>query len=148
LPPSVYTPRTIKKLYPAAPSAIYTDSSLFENGHAPLTDAFAASRPLFEAMNARAVAPTSGTSFPVAFIADQDEASRGAMPECCLSLPIVVSHAVSRSHVHLCTTITHVRLLQTSSSVPYPRAPRRTHGGACCGTASWCTKATRAQRRM
>jgi hypothetical protein len=74
---SLYTPEVIKKLYPDKPSAIYTDSSLFEHGHVPLVDAFAASRPLFQNLNALSIAPTSGTSFPVAFIADQDEASRG-----------------------------------------------------------------------
>jgi len=52
------------------------DSAGYENGHSPLAEAFARSKPHWSAMNARAFIPAAGTSFPVAFIADQDEASR------------------------------------------------------------------------
>ena len=68
--------QVIKELYPDPPSAIYVDSTSYENGHAPLADAFARSKPIWNTMNAKATLPTAGTHFPVAFIADQDEASR------------------------------------------------------------------------
>ena len=68
---SIFSPAVIKELYPDAPSAIYCDSRAYENGHAPLAEAFAAARPLWRELNAEATPPMKGDSFAIALIADQ-----------------------------------------------------------------------------
>mmetsp|Transcript_10761 Transcript_10761/g.18448 ORF Transcript_10761/g.18448 Transcript_10761/m.18448 type:complete len:412 (-) Transcript_10761:213-1448(-) len=62
--------------FPPESASAYLNDSTSENGHALLAEKFAADRPAFDAMAAKAVAPAEGTSFAVALIADQDEASQ------------------------------------------------------------------------
>jgi len=47
-----------------------------ENEHGPLEVKMATDKKAWAALNAKAVLPTNGTTFPIAMIADQDDASR------------------------------------------------------------------------
>jgi len=61
---------------PAAPEPEAADPNEPENGHAPLLEKMAATSAAWQAMNGQAARPDNGMAFPVALVADQDEASR------------------------------------------------------------------------
>ena len=53
------------------------DGGAEENGHQVIQPKIDAAKPKWAELNAKGTAPTAGTAFPVALVADQDEASAG-----------------------------------------------------------------------
>jgi len=80
-PPAEYKSVTLPPAAaPPAEVAAYATSEAFddsENGHKPIEGKITASKPGWAALNKKATPPAAGTGFPLALVADQDEASAG-----------------------------------------------------------------------